>query len=161
MRQIWRRINKKHIFIIVNIVILLASATLLISRNVGRERTVTSDNESLTTENDRTHIPAASRKYGGPEPPTSGPHASPMQWEAYDADVDDANAIHNLEHGGIYLLPLRSASRADRTDQSRFPYTFSPHRLQPRQGPDSTAINQRITDRYFIVEEKPETYSFR
>lgn len=40
----------------------------------------------------------------GSEPPTSGDHAvSPLPWQAYDQEIPDGSAIHNLEHGGIYI----------------------------------------------------------
>lgn len=35
---------------------------------------------------------------------TSGDHdQQPLPWQVYDQEVPDANAIHNLEHGGIYI----------------------------------------------------------
>jgi hypothetical protein len=49
----------------------------------------------------RTHV--QSKEYGGDEPPTSGDHASPLAWQVYDQEVPDANAIHNMEHGGVYI----------------------------------------------------------
>lgn len=49
----------------------------------------------------REHV--KSKVYGGDEPPTSGPHAAALAWRAYDQGVPDVNAIHNLEHGGIYI----------------------------------------------------------
>lgn len=44
-----------------------------------------------------------SKKYGGDQPPTSGSHASPVAWGAYDTEVRDDQAIHNMEHGGVYI----------------------------------------------------------
>jgi hypothetical protein len=38
-------------------------------------------------------------------PPTSGPHfAVPAIWGAYTQPVNMAQLVHNLEHGGIYIL---------------------------------------------------------
>ena len=38
-------------------------------------------------------------------PPTSGPHyAIPAVWGAYTEPVNMAQLVHNLEHGGIYIL---------------------------------------------------------
>lgn len=35
---------------------------------------------------------------------TSGNHdQQPLPWQVYSQEVPDANAIHNLEHGGIYI----------------------------------------------------------
>lgn len=35
---------------------------------------------------------------------TSGDHdEQPLPWQVYDQEVPDANAVHNLEHGGIYI----------------------------------------------------------
>ena len=39
------------------------------------------------------------------EPPTSGPHfGTPAIFGIYDAPVNVAQAVHNLEHGGIYIF---------------------------------------------------------
>jgi hypothetical protein len=43
------------------------------------------------------HIPYNSN------PPTSGPHASPLRTRVYTSDMPDENLIHNLEHGHIWL----------------------------------------------------------
>ena len=38
-------------------------------------------------------------------PPTSGPHYEiPVVWGAYTEPVNMAQLVHNLEHGGIYIL---------------------------------------------------------
>lgn len=49
----------------------------------------------------RKHV--QSKEYGGEEPPTSGDHAEPLEWQVYEQEIPDANAIHNMEHGGIYI----------------------------------------------------------
>ena len=36
-------------------------------------------------------------------PPTSGPHAGPAPWGFSEQEIADENAIHNLEHGGIWV----------------------------------------------------------
>ena len=36
-------------------------------------------------------------------PPTSGPHAGPLPWGFNEQEVADEDAIHNLEHGGIWI----------------------------------------------------------
>ena len=36
-------------------------------------------------------------------PPTSGPHAGPARWGFSSEEILDENAIHNLEHGGIWI----------------------------------------------------------
>lgn len=36
-------------------------------------------------------------------PPTSGPHAGPAPWGFSTEEIQDKNAIHNLEHGGIWI----------------------------------------------------------
>ena len=36
-------------------------------------------------------------------PPTSGPHAGPAPWGVSSDEILDENAIHNLEHGGIWI----------------------------------------------------------
>jgi Protein of unknown function (DUF3105) len=42
-------------------------------------------------------------------PPTSGDHyAVPVTWSAYDDPIEQARAVHNLEHGGIVIQYGRS-----------------------------------------------------
>lgn len=36
-------------------------------------------------------------------PPTSGPHAGEVPWGFSETSIPDVNAIHNLEHGGIWI----------------------------------------------------------
>ncbi len=36
-------------------------------------------------------------------PPTSGAHAGPAPWGFNEAEIVDQNAIHNIEHGGIWI----------------------------------------------------------
>lgn len=51
-----------------------------------------------------THIanPAATPKEWNSFPPTSGPHyGETVIWGAYDEPVQLAQAVHNLEHGGV------------------------------------------------------------
>tara|TARA_B100000508_G_scaffold4874_2_gene3873 strand:+ start:3226 stop:3852 length:627 start_codon:yes stop_codon:yes gene_type:complete len=36
-------------------------------------------------------------------PPTSGAHAGPAPWGFSENEIFDENAIHNLEHGGIWI----------------------------------------------------------
>ncbi|MAZ30179.1 hypothetical protein CL655_02750 [bacterium] len=36
-------------------------------------------------------------------PPTSGPHAGPAPWGVNTKEIPDVNAIHNLEHGGVWI----------------------------------------------------------
>ena len=43
------------------------------------------------------HIPYNS------DPPTSGPHASPVESGFYDTPIPDENIIHNLEHGFVVM----------------------------------------------------------
>ena len=45
----------------------------------------------------------AEKEYGGPQPPTSGDHADPVQSGPYTEEVADVNTLHNLEHGSIYV----------------------------------------------------------
>jgi len=36
-------------------------------------------------------------------PPTSGPHANALPWGFNTSEISDINAVHNLEHGGIWI----------------------------------------------------------
>lgn len=45
----------------------------------------------------------ASKQYGADQPPTSGDHSSTVPWGVNKEVVLDANVLHNLEHGGVYI----------------------------------------------------------
>lgn len=53
----------------------------------------------------QTHIePGATHESYNSNPPTSGPHlAEPAKWGVYSTPLQDEQAIHNLEHGGIWI----------------------------------------------------------
>lgn len=36
-------------------------------------------------------------------PPTSGPHSEALPWGFNEEEISDENAVHNLEHGGIWI----------------------------------------------------------
>ena len=71
-------------------------------------------------------------------PPTSGPHAGPAPWGMSETVVPDINAIHNLEHGGIWItykdLPAEEVEQlrqiADQNSQSVL--------VSPRENNDAT-----------------------
>jgi len=49
--------------------------------------------------------PAGSSDQWKTDPPTSGPHFEvPAVWGSYDDPVNQAQLVHNLEHGGIAVL---------------------------------------------------------
>jgi Protein of unknown function (DUF3105) len=49
--------------------------------------------------------PTGTSKLWNTSPPTSGPHyAVPAVWGAYTEPLNTAQVVHNLEHGGIYIL---------------------------------------------------------
>ena len=49
--------------------------------------------------------PTGTSKKWNTDPPTSGPHyAVPLIWGAYTDPVNLGQIVHNLEHGGIYIL---------------------------------------------------------
>lgn len=55
-------------------------------------------------EKGRNHVATTNEPNTGDEPPTSGDHdAQPLPRQAFDQEVPDARAIHNLEHGYIYI----------------------------------------------------------
>lgn len=51
------------------------------------------------------HIPAGTQhKQYNSNPPTSGPHtAADADWGIYQEEISDEAAVHNLEHGGIWI----------------------------------------------------------
>jgi uncharacterized protein DUF3105 len=63
------------------------------------------DNSVSYPDQGRTHIAdGASHIPYDSNPPSSGPHyGSPAPWAIYDQIVPDEVAVHNLEHGGIWI----------------------------------------------------------
>lgn len=50
------------------------------------------------------HLPAGqSAESYNSNPPTSGSHSSAVPWGVSSDEIPDMNAIHNLEHGGIWI----------------------------------------------------------
>ncbi len=51
------------------------------------------------------HInPGSSHPAYNSNPPTSGPHyPQPANWGVYSSPLEDGQALHNLEHGGIWI----------------------------------------------------------
>lgn len=49
------------------------------------------------------HISPTGLPNSGAEPPTSGPMTNPVPCQAYDQEIPDTDAIHNLEHGAVYI----------------------------------------------------------
>lgn len=52
----------------------------------------------------REHVAGAHQHEYNSNPPTSGwHHASPAEWGVYKEEIVDEAAVHNLEHGGIWI----------------------------------------------------------
>ena len=75
-----------------------------------------------------------SKKYGGDQPPTSGPHASPLSWGVYDTEVRDDQVIHNMEHGGVYVSyqPSLPKDQVEKLTQL-LSEPFSDQKFQPKK----------------------------
>lgn len=94
------------------------------------------------------HVAQDAKKYGGPEPPTSGDHSQALPWQEYTQEIPDINAIHNMEHGGIYVSyqPSLPAAEIQKLRELFFePFSrdkFSPTKviMAPRAANDSPII---------------------
>jgi len=61
--------------------------------------------KSLPSNDHSVLVATGTSKKWNTNPPTSGPHyAVPLVWGAYTDPVNLAQLVHNLEHGGIYML---------------------------------------------------------
>lgn len=64
--------------------------------------------QSVKSEKSNDHsilTPTGTSKKWNTNPPTSGPHfATPVVWGSYTEPVNLGQLVHNLEHGGIYIL---------------------------------------------------------
>lgn len=59
--------------------------------------------EEFTIEG-KNHVPPGTKVEYRTNPPTSGDHyANPAGWGVYGKEVVDENAVHSLEHGGIWI----------------------------------------------------------
>lgn len=76
------------------------------------EKTLTSANKERIILEKETSYPIQSRDHVGTNqpheafstnPPTSGPHSAPARGGFYSGEVSDEQAIHNLEHGYVWL----------------------------------------------------------
>lgn len=117
--------NNKIFFGILTIVVGGLFAVIVINKEPAKPRPGIEHQD-----NGREHVSA--KEYGGEEPPTSGDHAGHLPWQIYDQEIPDANVIHNMEHGGIYIsyrpdLPKEQIEKIKRLFS--VPYsnsTFSP-----------------------------------
>jgi hypothetical protein len=101
---------------------------------------------SEQADNGRTHV--QSKEYGGEEPPTSGDHTEPLAWQVYKQEVPDANVIHNMEHGGVYIsyspdLPKEDIEKID----ALFSRPFS----NPKFTPSKAVVAPRSANKAPIV----------
>lgn len=133
-------------FVIINSIILLTSMSLLAYRYMGANNQPQPAN--VQVEDERSHIETYAKNYGGPEPPTSGPHSAPMPWQIYDNDIGDSNAIHNLEHGGIYVA-YRYDLPAEQIE--RLKALFSVPSSRPGFSPTKVLVAPRSDNRSPIV----------
>ncbi len=86
--------------------------------------------------------------YNGAEPPTSGDHGQHIDKGVYPSEVPDANVIHNLEHGYIYIsyrpdLPQAEIDKLEGLFFSPFSnLEFSPTKviLAPRAANESPIV---------------------
>jgi len=97
-------------------------------------------------DNGRKHV--QSKKYGGDEPPTSGDHAEPLAWQVYDQEVPDANVIHNMEHGGVYIS-YRPDLPKDQIDKIKA--LFSKPYSNAKFSPTKAVVAPRAEDKAPIV----------
>lgn len=91
----------------------VAAGAYFLLRDDGEEQTIQQvmqdagcEYEETTAVADRTHIEDdnATPEEWNTDPPTSGPHfGQPVIWGEYEEPVQSARAVHNLEHGGIWI----------------------------------------------------------
>ena len=99
----------------VGLVIVAAVAGYLVfaggsSASTGAEKLMKADGckwlavKSLPSNDHSVLTPAGTSKKWNTNPPTNGPHYStPALWGSYTTPVNQAQIVHNLEHGGIYI----------------------------------------------------------
>ena len=69
--------------------------------------------KSLPSNDHSITVPTGTSKKWNTDPPTSGPHyAQWVVWGAYTDPVNLGQVVHNLEHGGIYILYGKNVPQA-------------------------------------------------
>ncbi len=100
-RQIKLKKMKKSLPWILFIGLLVFIFTWVISEN-KKEQAVTIGNKVEIVGRDHIDIDKEQTTYNS-NPPTSGAHGESLPWGFYEEEIKDGNAVHNLEHGGIWI----------------------------------------------------------
>ena len=100
-RQIKLKKLKKSLPWILFIGLLVFIFTWVISEN-KKEQAVTIGNKVEIVGRDHIDIDKEQTTYNS-NPPTSGAHGESLPWGFYEEEIKDGNAVHNLEHGGIWI----------------------------------------------------------
>lgn len=97
-------------------------------------------------DNGRKHV--EKKEYSEGELPTSGDHASPVAWGAYETEQRDDQLIHNLEHGGIVVTYRPDISESELAALKRLlikPFS------EPKFQPTKIVLAPRATNKASIV----------
>lgn len=88
------------------------------------------------------------KSYTASEPPTSGDHASPVEWGVYETEQRDDQLIHNMEHGGIVVTYRPDTPMSELTELKQLlAKPFS----EPGFAPTKIVIAPRETNKAPIV----------
>jgi Protein of unknown function (DUF3105) len=132
--------SRRALYILVGIALLgllaLGGVLLLISqRNSGDSQAIAETMRAAgctyqtPADQGRDHVRDGTRIRYNSTPPTSGDHyAVPVIWGAYDAPVEQARQVHNLEHGGIVIQYGDDVPRATLAELQDF-YNDDPNGL--------------------------------
>ena len=89
---------------IIIVIVVIGAGVLLFKYGNTSPQDIPQQGEAIT-EQVASHIEVgASHDPYNSNPPTSGPHyAQPAEWGVYQQALKDEQAVHNLEHGGIWI----------------------------------------------------------
>lgn len=122
---------KNKAFLISLIAIVLVFGGIVIASSINRPP---EPPRPGTEHNDGGREHTETTEYGGESPPTSGAHANPVAWGPYTEPVRDDQAIHNLEHGGIYVSYSPSLPKEDVKKLTELLFApFSNPEFQPKK----------------------------
>lgn len=111
--------DSKFTIIIIGLAI-IGTGLLVVFRDRLKEPSPQLVGQELADDNTK-HLAANDPPYSYlSNPPASGPHdPEPADWGYYDQELPDTKAIHNLEHGGIWVTYQPNVLNDEEKDQLR------------------------------------------
>ena len=103
LRVIAKRAKIKVFGILAVFLIILAAGLYFGYQYISKKASIGEMGSSFPIEGDK-HVSDGTKVEYRTNPPTSGDHYGvPANWGVYDHEIPDEAAVHNLEHGGVWI----------------------------------------------------------